>query len=516
MFVRRRNNKSGSTSVQIIDKSSGKYRVVKHIGTADDEAEIKYLEKLAHRAIPDLSNQSSMFDSSAAKEVNNWLADRFQLTKYVAIGYLEVFGKIYSEIGYNNVITGKLIQALVIARIVKPHSKLATHRWLNMKLGMDISKDTIYRLMDTLGKEEEQKISDHTYKFFRKIIGQKIHMIFFDATTLHFETFDSDSFRKTGFSKVGKHNQPQIVVGLMVTREGLPIGYDVFPGNKFDGYTIRSALSRVSRRYGTERVVFVADSGMLSGENIKLIEEAGFDYIMASRIKSYSHEITDMILDPTNYKDDIWEYSLSSRSRLVMSYSEERARKDAADRERNVEQIKKRLTKRQKITSSKMGKIGKSKYLVVSGDAAVDVNYQAIREDAKWDGLKGYVTNISKKELPASEVIGKYTQLWQVEKAFRVSKGDLQMRPIYHYKRERIRAHILLVFMSLAVSRYTEMKLKALGVSTKRLVEILETIQEITLSDRENGYSFQIRPETTDLIREIYESLDLSTKTGIF
>jgi transposase len=505
MFVRKRKNKSGTVSVQIIEKVSGKYRVVKHIGTSSDQTVVNHLMQLAAAQMVSL-DQMRLLDVPKASP---W-GERLQVVSNISTGHLEVFGQIYDEIGYNVVIPGELVKLLTIARIAHPHSKLSVSRWLDRKLGVKVSEDKIYRLMDTLGKEQERAISDHTYNFFRKVVGEKIHMIFFDATTLHFETFVEDSFRKTGFSKAGKHNQPQIVVGLMVTREGLPIGYDVFPGNQFDGYTIRSVLSRVSRRYGTDNIVFVADAGMLSKQNIKLIEDAGFQYIMAARIKNFNHEITDMILDPANYKDDIWEYELV-RGRLVMSYSEERARKDMVDRERNIEQVKRKLTRKQKITRSKVGKIGKSKYLLVTGDAEVSINYQAIREDGKWDGLKGYITNIPRKQLPAAEVIGKYTELWQVEKAFRISKGDLQMRPIFHYKRERVRAHILLVFMSLAVLRYTEIRLKSLGISGSRLVESLDAAISLRMLDRFSGLEFDLRPGLSDVNAKVYEILQIKS-----
>lgn len=179
MFVRKRKNASGSISIQIIDKSSGKFSVVEHLGTSSDLNEINYLYNLAKDKIISIQNQLTLFPSHESSRIKSWLN----------------------------------------------------------------------RFMDTLDDDMERTITDHTFNFVKNILGKTINIIFFDATTLHFETFKADRFRKTGFSKVGKHNQPQIVIGLMVTEEGLPIGYDVYPGNEFDGHTIRSALKRVSRRY---------------------------------------------------------------------------------------------------------------------------------------------------------------------------------------------------------------------------------------------------------------------------
>ena len=521
MFIRKRYNKSGSFSIQIVEKKGDSLRIIKHIGTASATDEIEYLLLVAKTKLNKIQGQLSLFNKKETSPINNWM-NRLNKPKYKWVGFHEVFGYVFDLINYQSVFSNALLKDLVVARIVHPESKLSIHRWLQRKLHRNITKDNIYRFMDTLDKDVEQKVSDHTYRFIQNILNEKIHIIFFDATTLHFETFNKDSFRLPGFSKVGKHNQPQIVIGLMVTKEGLPIGYDIYPGNEFDGHTIRSALRRVARRYGVEKVVFVADSAMLSKDNIEIIEKSGFQFIMAARIKSMSNEYKLRIQNLDNYTNNILDIKYGSH-RLIVSYSEDRARKDRHDRDKNLEQIKKRIGKTNdrklvessKITKTKVGKIGKSKYLEVLGDAEVAINYEAVRNDSKWDGLKGYVTNITNHELSSSEVIQKYVQLWQVERAFRIAKNDLNMRPIYHFKRERIRAHILLVFMSLVVSRYTEYLLKDLNISTKYLVEMLDTIIETELVDQKTGVKLIIRPEFSELIKKVYQKLGIVIHTGV-
>jgi transposase len=501
MFIRKRHNSSGTTSIQIVQKIGSSIRVMKHVGTASSNEQLDQLKLKAQEFL----NQSNLplFDSASSSLENIFISKSF------LIGFQEVFGNIYDEIGYSALVQNTLLKYLVISRIAKPNSKLATLRWLNEKLGKSIEKDQIYRFMDTLDDNMERVITDHTFAFTRKILNEPINIIFFDATTLHFETFKSDKFRKPGFSKVGKHNQPQIVIGLMVSKGGFPIGYDVYPGNEFDGHTIRSALKRVSRRYSVEDVVFIADNAMMSTANVKIIEQSKFKFIMAARIKSMSNFYKDQILDQSNYKKNIFDLDYG-KHRLVVSYSADRARKDRTDREKNLEQIKKRLTKRSKITKSKLGKIGKSKYLSIDGEAEVAINYLAVEADEVWDGLKGYMTNMSKEEISSEEVINRYSDLWQIERAFKVSKNDLQIRPIYHFKRERIRAHVLIVFISLVISRFAELKLKDKGITIRRLVEILENDNLIEIINPKTGEKVLRRTPLPDILKEIYSILKIN------
>lgn len=504
MFVRKRKNKSGSTSIQIIDKSSGKFSLVEHIGTSSVPSEIESLLQYAKDKIPVIQQKLSLFHFTPNT------SHTLQHMKTIWIGYKYVFGSLFRSIGYHQLLHDELLEYLVIARIVYPESKQSITRWLSRKFDITLSKNKLYRLMDKLDDTVERNVVDQTFHFAKTILGKEINIIFFDATTLHFETFGSDTLRKPGFSKVGKHNQPQIVIGLMVTEEGLPIGYDVYPGNQFDGHTIRSALRRVSRRYNVSDVVFIADNAMMSKNNVKLLEDNGFKYIMAASIKNMPHAMKDKILDTGNYKKDIFDTEYTKNQRLVVSYSPDRARKDKVDREKNIQQIKKRLTRKSKISKSKLGKIGKSKYLMVDGEAEVSIDYETIRADAEWDGLKGYFTNIPRKLLSAHEVIQKYSELWQVEKAFRVSKSDLQMRPIYHYKRERIRAHILLVFMSLFIARYFEYIMQPKKITLKRALEHLEGDQLLYMKDTQTRREYVVRSELSSVMQDIYATLNIS------
>jgi transposase len=509
MFIRKKQNKSGSVSIQIIQKISKKrIKIIKHIGTGREKAEIDNLMREAKEEM--LNQQLNLFDWNENAYLIEKLMQEILIKHTYCVGYEEVFGKVYEMLEYDKLELPQLIRTLVIARIAHPYSKLSIKQWLERKMGVKIHENSIYRLMDKMDQEVENKVCDHTFKKILHIVGGEIHIIFFDATTLHFETFKSDKFRKTGFSKVGKHNQPQVVIGLMVTREGLPIGYDVYPGNEFDGHTIRSAIKRVKRRYAVKKVVFVADAGMASRENMEMIDKAGFKFIISAKLKTMDEDTKNNVLNPTSYnKNDIYQTKYCDH-RLVVSYSADRARKDQKDRENNVLRIKKKLASKEKITKTKLERVGKSKFLQVLGEAKVRLDYEAIREDSKWDGLKGYLTNLSKKELPADEVISRYTDLHEIENAFRISKQELRIRPIFHYKKERIRAHILTVFISLVILKYATFLLRDLKISSKALIDNVDTVQIGQLAHPRVSKEISTRVPLNDLMNEVYKRLEIT------
>jgi len=513
VFIYKRKNNSGSISIIVLKKQRRSNKVVSYVGTANNEYELEYLIRVAKKRISNIQGeQLSIFDNQTAAAKLHGFLKRFIPKHAIRVGYYEVFGKVFDELQLNDLVKSSLFKNLIIARIAKPNSKLSTARWLNDKLQVKTNSDQIYRLMDEIDYLTQRQINNHLYQYVKDYLNDEIHVIFFDATTLHFETFETDSFRSLGYSKVGKHNQPQIVVGLMVTREGLPLGYEVFPGNKWDGHTIVSALTRVKRRSGVNRVVFVADAGMSTEKNIALIEEFGYEFILADKLKSRSDQIKEYVLDPKNYNDqDICEMVIGARNhKLISHYSEDRARKDRVDRENVIERTRKKISRKNRITKSV---IRAPKYFDLIGQSNLVLNREKVRNDQRWDGIKGYRTNI--EDLPAIDIIARYHDLWQVERAFKVTKQDLGIRPIHHRKRDRIRAHIFLVFVSLVVSRMVELKVKDIKLTTARMLEHLDSVQENIFKDSITKEEFRFRPELGEINKGIYERLNIPYQVGI-
>ena len=313
-------------------------------------------------------------------------------------------------------------------------------------------------------------------------------------TTLYFETEDEDDLRKKGWSKDGKNECPQIMIGLLVGEGGYPIGYDIFQGNTFEGKTFIPTIEKLQKKYGFTKPVVVADAGLLSKDNIKQLQENGYTFIVGGRIKNETNKVKDEILLNAKVKTDNMSFEVKREDgmRLIVTYSEKRSRKDAHNREKGVKKLRERLASG-KLTKAHITNRGYNKYLTLSGEVDVSIDESKITTDSVWDGLKGYVTNT---ELPHKTVVEHYGHLWQIEKAFRISKTDLRIRPIYHYKRRRIEAHICIAFVAYAIWKELErlLYLKGIAMSPKRAGELTHTMY---------GLVYKL-PESNETKRKIF------------
>lgn len=477
MFVRKKHNKSGVVSVQIIDKSSGAYRVYQTIGSSADENEIAHLVKVAKREIHLATRQVSLsFD--AAQELD--FIDTFinHIESISLKGPELVLGKLYCAIGFNQV-EEILLKHLVITRLVYPVSKLKTTDYLYKYQGEQISVDSIYRYLDRLHKNQIETLKEISYKHTLALLGNTLTVLYYDVTTLYFEAEQEDDLRKIGFSKDGKHQQPQIVLGLLVSEGGYPVDYDIFEGNKYEGDTLITVIETFEKKYKPEKLIIVADAGLLSKKNIQMIEQKKYQFILGARIKNESEKIKKQILELKLQSSGSALIALSKNHKLIISYTENRARKDACNRKRGIAKLDK-LLKSKKLTKSQINNKGYNKFLKMDGEVKIELDKEKIKADAKWDGLKGYVTNAT---LTKDEVIKQYRELWHIEKAFRISKSDLRIRPIYHHLRRRIEAHICISFIACKLYKELEriLKLKKSTLSPEMAIDILKTIYELTI-----------------------------------
>ena len=461
MFVRKKPNKSGSISVQIISKTRSAYRVEKSIGSSRDPLKIEKLVAEARSHIMQMRHQGRLFpaltsESAAVAGFVRTLTNAAIRT----IGPEHIFGTLFDRIGFN-CIPEPLFRHLVVTRLVHPKSKLKTADYLKRFRGIDIDVDDIYRFMDTLNATHKTTVETVAFEHTKQTIGT-ITVVFYDMTTLYFEAEEEDDFRKIGFSKDGKFQCPQIMVGLLVGEGGYPIGYDLFEGNTFEGHTLIKTLSAIAEKYRLGKPVVVADAAMLSKKNIEELKENDYTFIVGGRIKNESDKTKTEILQKSSVKKDGMSFEISREdgTRLVVTYSEKRAKKDRHNRAKGVEKLKRKVASG-KLTKSHITNRGYNKFLSLAGDVSVTVDDMKIAGDALWDGLKGYVTNT---ELPHETIVEHYGHLWQIEKAFRVSKSDLRVRPIFHRKRRRIEAHLCIAFVAYSIWKELERLLKQRGV----------------------------------------------------
>jgi len=473
MFVRKKPNKSGSYSIQIIDKSSGKYKVVETIGSSKEKDKIHLLTREAYHRISEIQGQQELsLLTTNDKTILSFLRHNTSL-KVRVVGPNDIFGRIFDSIGFNE-IEDELFKVLVITRLVHPVSKLKTIDYLKRYNSIEIDKNQIYRFLDKLTNRYKTQLEEIAYRYTKKLLRGKVSVVFYDITTLYFESSEEDDLRKLGFSKDGKAQNPQILLGMLVGKEGYPIGYDIFEGNKFEGKTLLPMLEKYEQRFHFRKPIVVTDAGLLSKENIEQLLQRGYQYILGARIKNQGKIVKEKILNMKLKDMENAEIKTENNIRLIISYSRKRAKKDLYNRTRGLRRLEKNLTSG-KLTKKQINNRGYNKYLKLNGSLTVEIDYEKYNEDRKWDGLKGYLTNCN---LSANEVIKNYNELWQIEKAFRISKTDLRVRPIYHRLKDRIEAHLSIAFAAYTIYKELERLLKNrnINISAKRAIELTETI----------------------------------------
>lgn len=501
MFLRKLKNRSGSISVQIISKSGGKYKVVKTIGSGRTEQEIQKLWYLGKQEIEQLSLQPQLFVSETDTIIES-IFENLGNASIKVIGPELIFGKIYDKIGFNK-IEEELFRHLVISRLAFPLSKLKTIEYLYRYQGISLNKDVVYRFLDKLNDKLKKRVEQISFKHTKKILKGKISVVFYDMTTLYFEASDEDDLRKTGFSKDGKHSNPQIFLGLLVGLGGYAIGYDIFEGNTYEGHTLIPFLKKISKKFNLDKPIVVADSGLLSKDNVEVLEKNGYQYILGARIKNESKEIKKEILKIKLKTGKFRSIKKNENTRIIINYSEKRAKKDAHNRERGLKRLEKRINSG-KLTKSNINNRGYNKYLKLEGEVSIEIDYEKYKKDSEWDGLKGYITN---SKLSNKKIVENYGNLWHIEKAFRMSKTDLRIRPIYHRLRNRIEAHICISFTAYTVYKELERILykEKSNLSLEKAKELTHNMYEITYMLPESKQIKSKKLKMTDEQAELFQ-----------
>lgn len=477
VFIRKKKNRSGTTSVIVVSKVSGLFKELKTIGVSSDLLEIEKLVISGRRWIEDQTGCIDIFKQATKEDEEKIIVNQlFSNIENVLInGTQLILEKVFNLVGFN-VIEDDIFRHLVIARLSQPMSKLATSEYLKSHFDEDIALHKIYRYLDKLHNTQQNLIQQISIAHTTKVLGGNIGLLFYDVTTLYFETENNDEIRESGFSKDGKHSQPQIVLGLLVSKDGYPLTYSIFNGSQYEGRTMIPIVEDFVRRFNLEDFVLVADSGLMNKSNLQLLESGHYKYIIGARIKNEPEKIKSMILN-LKKEDNVIQEIKKENSRLVISYSNTRARKDQHNREKGIERLKKAYQSG-KITKNNINKKGYNKFLEITNNVLVSINQEKIIDDQKWDGLKGYITNTT---LSASEVIEQYNGLWQIEKAFRITKGTLETRPIFHFNPKRIEAHVCLCFVSYKIYKELEriLRISKIDLSVDKVLSIAKTITTI-------------------------------------
>lgn len=486
MFVKKKRNRSGTVSVVVAEKLSGKYTELITIGISSDESKIEslvmegkeWIEREQERRHPRLD----LFGDERRKcEQERMEAERLlsSITNITINGADLILDRVFDNVGFNR-IDDEIFRKLVKARLSYPASKAATVEYLKNHFDEDVSLSKTYRYLDKLSDSQHRIVQDISVEHTGKILGGHIGVLFYDVTTLYFESDNEDELRKCGFSKEGRHKNPQIILGLLVSIGGYPLAYCIHEGNKYEGHTMLPVVTEFVKKYNLDDFIVVADSGLMNNDNIADLEANGYKYIIGAKIKNESKEIKEWILRQPKQDRQMIEYKKDGGRRLLVGYTEERARKDAYNRDKGIRRLEKAY-KRGTLTKDNINKRGYNKFLRMEGDVSVSINYDKLEADAQWDGLKGYLTNT---DIPVSDVYTAYHNLWQVERAFRISKSKIEIRPMFHFTRRRIEAHVCICFVALKVYKELErlLNLSSISMSIDKVLALAQTIVTIQIT----------------------------------
>ena len=535
MFIRVKKSKnSPKRSVQIVasyrnEKNQPRQRIVRHMGTAFTEEDVTRLKDLAEfeKAKLEAEITPALFKpeqlAEAAIEARKKIDDEpinvnlkdIKEQARITTGIHEVFGSIYDELGFNNLFDKRKeaarrnLRHITMARLANPVSKRNSVQDLSKDFGISLSLDSVYRMMDGITDDIINKAQKHAHKAAKGLLGDEISLLFYDCTTLYFESFTEDELKKNGYSKDMKFNQPQVVLGLLSTSEGLPVGYEVFPGNQYEGHTLHTVIPKIKEKYNLKRVIFTADSAMLSKANLDYLEEQKVEYIVAARLKSLTDQWKAKI---TESVAPLRSFDYGKNRRLIVTYSDKLAKKNKHDRDEAIRKLREKLEKSSN-PKSLISNYGYKKFMRVTGDVNCEINEEKYAQAAKFDGLHGVITNV--KDMDDSAVVEHYKQLWLIEECFRISKHDLKIRPIYHWTPKRIKAHILICFIALTCARNLayRVRLRFEAMSVARMVNALNHVQLSILWDKKSECKYVLPSKINEDARKLYKTVNLSADT---
>jgi transposase len=578
MFVRTKTSpNSPRKSVQVVenerDPKTGKVkqRILRHVGVAFDEIEEKKLRQLALELIAKIelerqekSPQLQLFDGPTEEEVKNSVENKMRGRKpkkrleeilpinkvsldmvkeeaRIIDGVHEVAGHLYDFLGFHNLLRtdryNKILRDLVLCRIAHPKSKHATSKILHRYYDKEHDLDAIYRTMDQV-YEHIPDIKTAVFVATSGLIPGKIDLLLFDVTTLYFESIDTDELRKFGYSKDFRFNTTQVVLALASNSDGLPIGYELFEGNKAEVKTLLASIDSWQKLFAIDQVCFIGDRAMFSEDNLAALEARGYQYIVAAKLRNM-HELMIQKIQTRDFYQTyettedhglIGEFNYESQDldaaknlkpqsqlkykklieqnknrRIIASYSVARAQCDRKKRETMLDKISRQLS-RSNDCKKLVSNGGIKKYVSGTGKTSMYIDEEKVADDELWDGLHGVITNIDHGQ--PLEILQRYRSLVKIEECFRINKTTLKMRPIYHYKPDRIKAHVAICYMAFAVLRQLEYRTRLVKkVSIDSIIEELCSVQSSIYVHKITRDRYRVPGKFSNEARKIYTAL---------
>lgn len=548
MFVRlKKSARTVNPVVQIVENmrvdGKVKQKVIASLGTANSPESFEQLERLARSLLEKLEcekrRQPSLFPDFVDETNHSTADDTVKLTNLeheatICDGYALAVRKLFELAGFSAIAqktqgrrkfdVTTILQLIIAQRFSLPASKLRTYLRQHDLGFSGIELKHVYRTMDAIFKYDDAFQKQAFHAAHGGLFEDPVECFFFDVTTLYFESVVQDEIRDFGFSKDQKFHQVQIVLCLVVNREGIPLAYETFKGNTAEITTLLPVMEKIRKRFAVEQVTVVCDRGMASRENIISLATNKFNYIVACKLKHLSSmlKLNDLSTFTELHMsgDDSVMYKRLDHPKypdtdLIVTYSSRRAQKDKADRDRLIEKLTRQMTTKSSGNPVKklISNSGYKKFVILKGAGVWQLNETAIEADASWDGFHGIAVAKS-MVITTQDALAQYRGLWRVEEAFRVAKCTLKTRPIFHWRPNRIRAHILICFLNLFIERQLELILRRRGtpLTPDRIRYALSKMHQIRFCDRASKRTGTMEASLSADARTICAALGISTR----
>ena len=489
MRVRQVKTGSGKYALQVVSKRLGKLTVHKHIGSYQTEQEKEILREKAHEYIQRSTGQLNLLEQINAVSLSDIV-----ITRSRPVFAYWLLSSVYDRLGFSRY-PDLLIKDLIIARLYQPASKARLQEAIYESLDRYYGQRTIYRhLKEMLNKGVKEQFQQALIGFAKLKFKDPLRLVFYDVTTLYFESQVKTDLKDFGFSKDHRATETQVVIGLVVNKDGFPLYFDIFAGSTFEGHTLIPVVQGIKKLLKARKLIVIADAAMISKDNIEKLADAKIFFIVGARLANIPEKLIDSIAITLNKTDGKIITQNYREQRLVCQYSQKRANKDKSDREKQLKKAREAISAPSKITQ-------RFKFVKTEGRKPV-LNTKLVTKAKKLEGIKGYLTNT---DLSEQTIIDRYHDLWHVEKSFRITKSDLEARPIFHRLSETIKAHLIIVFAGLAISKYLEIKT---GMSIERILRIANKVLTHTIINSKTGESAEKETTIEDpMLKQLVESL---------
>jgi transposase len=379
-------------------------------------------------------------------------------------------------------------------RLIEPASKLRSIELLSHYFGIHYSQRFYRNIPKFIALKSV--IEQCAYRVAQEKFNEPFYFVLYDVTTLYFETFKADELKIQGFSKDNKFLQPQIVIGLLVTQSGFPLTYEVFSGNTFEGKTMLPIVENFISKHPQSKPIIVADAAMLDEERLSELRQKKISYIVGARLANANLNLIKQINKAVDAKDGAISRFDSKHGYLICDFSLKRFKKETND-------LQKLVLKAEELVA-KQSSGSKAKFIKKISKEKIELNVDLIEKRKLLLGIKGYCTDLPEAQLSNEIAIDRYHQLWHIEQSFRMSKFDLQARPIYHRSEDAIRSHILICFVALIVEKYLELTTK---LSLRDIRFLVWNITETHIQDKLTKEIFKFRSPTTEIMKSQLEPL---------